>query len=61
MSDDSEPIWIDKEQVLYIHSEAIREKGGDANAQSRRSHPVALHAGQNQCQWPATAIKLRQT
>jgi hypothetical protein len=28
MNKSSEPEWISKEQVLYIHSELIRETGG---------------------------------
>jgi len=47
MSDDFEPIWIAKEQVLYIHSEAIRQKGGDAGLRDEGLLESALARPQN--------------
>ncbi len=47
MSDASEPTWISKEQVLYIHSETIRDKGGTSGIRDEGLLDSALARPQN--------------
>ena len=47
MSIDVQPRWINKEEVLYIHSEVIREKGGLSGIRDEGLLESALAQPQN--------------